>query len=121
MDFYIRKNSTEPLLKISLMENGRCIDHEANDRLENSVITFSMKDKSGVYKIFKKPCGIISKISSSDINHHTYLIYYKWEAEDVDELGTYEATFDIKFYGMDAVVESNLIAPIREKLFINVI
>jgi hypothetical protein len=122
MEFFIRKGSTEPILKMAVVEDGRGFHkNDIQQRLENSVITFSMKDQNGVYKIYKKPCGIIAKENASDINPEVYYIYYKWESEDLDEAGTYEGLFDIKFYGLNGEAESNLIAPIRESLWINVI
>jgi hypothetical protein len=121
MEFFIKKKSTQPILKMAVVEDGRRIGHEFTEMLENSTISFSMKDQNGVYKIYKKACGIISKNNLSEINCQEYYIYYKWEDEDVDETGTYEGEFHIKFYGLSGEVESTLIAPIREKLYINII
>jgi hypothetical protein len=121
MEFFIKKGSTEPILKMAVVEDGRGINHEFMQKLENTVITFSMKDKNDVYKIYRKSCSIISKINESEINPLVYYIYYKWDSEDTDELGTFEGEFAIKFYGLDGEVESTLLAPIREKLIINVI
>jgi hypothetical protein len=121
MEFFIKKNSTEPILKMAVVEDGRTIGHEFNERLQNAVITFSMKDKDGVYKTYRRPCRLISKINTSDINCDTYYIYYKWSTEDIDEAGTYEGEFMIKFFGIDGTQESVLIAPVREKLYINII
>jgi hypothetical protein len=121
MEFWIKKGSTEPILKMAVVEDGRGINHEFMQKLENSVITFSMKDKNDTYKVYRKSCGIISKINESEINPLTYYIYYKWDVEDTDEAGTYEGEFAMKFYGLDGQVESTLLAPIREPLYVNII
>ena len=52
MDFYIRKNSTEPIIKMKVIEDGKNDYNNLHDKLANSSIKFSMRDNNnGVYKI----------------------------------------------------------------------
>ena len=52
MDFYIRKNSTEPIVKMKVIQDGRNDFQNLHDQLANSSIKFSMRDVStGIYKI----------------------------------------------------------------------
>jgi hypothetical protein len=120
-NFYIKKGSTEPLLKMKLVEDGRNDMREFYERLVNATITFSMKDPYGVYKIYKSPCGVVTKKNVSELTSDTYFIYYLWKQEDVDEVGTYEGEFEIRFYSPDAVYLSNLVVPIKEKLSISIL
>lgn len=123
--FYIKTKSIEPVLKMKLVQNGRSeVDtlEELYQRLINATITFSMKNENGVYKIYKKSCGIISKPPISDINNKpTYFIFYAWQSEDVDEPGVYIGEFEVRFFNSDGQFESNLIVPIREPLKINIL
>ena len=52
MDFYIRKNSTEPVIKMKVIEDGKNDYGNLHDKLANSSIKFSMRDyNTGVYNI----------------------------------------------------------------------
>ena len=42
MDFYIRKNSTEPIVKMKVIQDGRNDYQNLHDQLANSSIKFSM-------------------------------------------------------------------------------
>ena len=61
MDFYIRKNSTEPVLKMKVIEDGKNDYGNLHDKLANSSIKFSMRDyNTGVYKILNRSGSIVS-------------------------------------------------------------
>lgn len=53
-NFFIRKNSNLPLLKLKVINDGRADFRKIYDRLENAAITFSMMDEKGNYKVFNK-------------------------------------------------------------------
>ena len=53
-NFFIRKNSNLPILKIKPINDGRSDFRQIYDRLENAAITFSMIDDKGIYKVFNK-------------------------------------------------------------------
>ena len=62
MEFFIRKNSTEPILKMQLVQDGRSDFDSFYQKLVNSAISFSMKDtKNGAFVILNKAAGIVSK------------------------------------------------------------
>ena len=44
MEFFIRQNATYPILKLRLIDDGKNDKSSFNDMLENSSITFEMKN-----------------------------------------------------------------------------
>jgi len=117
MEFFIRKNSLEPILKMQLVRDGRNEFDSFHDKLSNSSIRFSMKNlDTGTYKILNQPGGIVQKTQVSENAPIEYYIYYRWKRKDVKKVGRYQAMFSI--YLHDDCTE--LKVPIRENLFINI-
>ena len=62
MEFYIKKNSTLPLLLMQVVKDGRSDYHSFMNLLEISSIFFSMVDiETGIPKITSRPAGIVNK------------------------------------------------------------
>jgi hypothetical protein len=125
MDFYIKQNSRLPILLLKLTDDVR-IDYKTfNDRLENSAITFSMKDDRGIYKIANKEAGIVKKPELGDpANPDQYYLYYKFTESDTKYVGRFEGEFKVDFFGLPGHETINLggfIAPIKENLYINIL
>ena len=117
MEFFIRKDSIEPILKMQLVLDGRHDFQNFHHQLANSSIYFSMKDvDNGIFKVVNKKAGIVSKTKTSVNAPTEYYIYYQWTASDVKREGRYEGQFMIQFHNTG----SELVAPIREDLFINI-
>ena len=117
MEFFIRKDSLEPILKMQLVQDGRNDFKSFHDKLSNSSIYFSMKDeKTGIPKILNKSGGIVSKNPTQVNAESEYYVYYKWAKKDVKNVGRFEGQFVIYFHDDD----TKLIVPIREDLFINI-
>lgn len=118
MDFYIVKDSTQPKLKVQLVEGGgRYNASEFYEKLQNSNIYFTMSDmETGVKKIGKKPAECELK-EETDFCEEEYLIVYQFNKKDTKKPGTYIGKFIIEF--LDGSGE--LIAPIREELKIHVL
>ena len=117
MEFFIRKNSLEPVLKMQLIQDGRNDFESFYQKLANSAISFSMKNaKNGAYVILNKAAGIVAKTRIDPTSPVEYYIYYRWQPTDVSEVGRYQGQFNI------ALVEDcvDLIVPIREDLYINI-
>ena len=115
MDFFITKNSTLPILTLSLIKDGRFDYHKLKDKLEYASITFSMRDvNTNKLVVANKEANIIV----ANMNQTTeYYIIYKWSANDTKKEGRYEAQFDLTFSDDG----SKLIVPIREKLYVNIL
>ena len=62
MEFFIRKDSLTPVLKMQLVQDGRNDFMDFHEKLANSSIYFSMKDiKTGIPKLINKPASIVAK------------------------------------------------------------
>lgn len=125
--FYIRKNSTLPVLRMELIKDGRYDFHKSliNNALQDSVVTFTMRDtETGILKISNAEAEIV--LMEDTGCEEKYVLQYKWKERDTRKEGIYEGIFEIKFNG--DIVESgveypagNLIEPIQEKLFIYIV
>ena len=115
MDFFIKKNSTLPLLKLQVVKNGRSDYDNFMKTIELSTIFFSMVDiETGVSKISSRPAGFVEKTFIDPNAEPEYYIYYQFTNRDTNRVGRYEGQFMLR--NEDGV----LILPIREKLFINI-
>ena len=91
MEFFIRKNSLEPILKMQVVQDGRNDFNSFHDKLANSSIYFSMKDvKTGIPKILNANANIVAKTPTSVNAPTEYYIYYKWKSRDVNKVGRFE-------------------------------
>jgi hypothetical protein len=115
MNFYIKKNSTLPVIKLEVVKNGRNDYNNFMDMIEVSSIFFSMVDvETGIPKITSRPGGFVEKTSIDPNAEPEYYIYYQFTSKDTNRVGRYEGEFMLR--NSDGV----LILPIREKLNINV-
>jgi len=122
MEFYIRQNATDPILKLKMVDDGRNSNSSYNDLLENSTISFDMYDvKTRNPIILNGICHLSER--QERVNHTVddYCIIYRFTEEGTAEPGRYEGIITISFLDTDLKQTSKLIVPIREKLFINVI
>jgi len=117
MEFYIKKDSVNPILLLDIVNDGRSESYKnLNSILDNSTIRFSMKRESdGIQKIFMNNSHITDKIQKNPDAPKEYYIYYKWDEKDTNQKGRYVGEFSI------LTEEGELIVPIREKLYINIV
>ena len=122
MVFSIRQYSELPTLKMRLYHDGRSDYNRFDELLENSVITFSMKDQAtGIYRIANKEAKIMLK-DPCDINSKKeYYIAYDFTEIDTDRPGIYIGEFKIIFLDSRLQPNGSLIAPINEDLYIHII
>jgi hypothetical protein len=115
MEFFIKKNATLPVLKITVVKDGRSDYNNFMDYIEESSIFFSMIDtETGIPKILTRPAGFVKK-EFMDLNTPVeYYVYYQFTSKDTRKVGRFEGQF--LFRNDDGV----LILPIRDKLFINI-
>lgn len=124
MNFFIRKNSTLPILKMRLIKDGRNDFHKFWEMMENSAITFSMKNtKNGVYKVANVPGTIIKKEDFTSNLEAEYYIAYNFQPEDTNEVGVFTGEFNIIFFdtNQNNLETGNLKVPIQEELYIHVL
>lgn len=116
MEFFIKKNTTLPLLKVELTKDGVNMFTDFMDDLEKATIFFSMNDvATGTKKIVNQRGYITSKEFVDPDTNTEYYIYYKFRPQDTNRVGRYEGEFFISIPDKGV-----LKTPIRETLFINV-
>jgi hypothetical protein len=122
MVFSIRQYSTLPTLKMRLYRDGRNDYNRFEELLENSVITFAMKEeKTGIYKIANKEAKIILKDPCSENSKKEYYIAYDFTSEDTEKPGIYIGEFKINFLDTTLQPNGELIVPIGEQLYIHIL
>lgn len=126
MNFYIRQNSVNPVLRMELIQDGRYDFQKSliNDALQDCSVLFSMKDtETGILKVSNEKASVV--LAKEDGCEEKYILEYKWKPRDTKKEGIYEAWFDIDFhgniyqYGVDFPV-GKMTVPIQDKLFIYV-
>lgn len=124
MNFFIRKKSTLPVLKMQLIRDGRLDFHKFATMLETSTIVFSMVNRdTGIYKISQAPATIMLREAIGDEDPE-YYIAYKFTERDTNEEGVYYGEFKVINSGMCPDDEFNigsLKMPVREELFIHIL
>lgn len=116
-NFFIRKNSNLPVLKVKVVNDGRKDFRKIYDRLENAAITFSMIDDKGNYKVFNKQALLLPVDKEICPEDGEYYLGYSFEDRDTNVAGFFKAEFKIDFLDNGY----SLIVPIREDLFVNVL
>jgi len=115
MEFYIKKNATLPLLKMSVVKDGRSDYNNLMSQIETSSLFFSIVNVDNeIPKIITRPAGFVEIVKDNPDSPDEFYVYYKFVGKDTNKVGRYEGQFLIKND------DGNLIVPIREKLFINV-
>lgn len=118
MEFSINKNSTLPVLKLELIQDGRNDFNKFHEKIQNANIYFSMTDVvTGVKRIAKKLTGIEQVEPVTDCVGDEFYIIYQFTERDTAVGGRYVGQFEIDF--LDGT--GTLLVPIREELFINIL
>ena len=120
-EFYIKKDSLLPILRMELIEDGRHDYNKFHELIQNSNITFTMVNReTGVTKIAKAPAYIKARENGGCVEQ--YVICYDWKKRDTKEEGNYVGEFNIEFGELKNddydYPSGNLRMPIREDLLI---
>lgn len=117
MEFFIRQKSTEPVLKLRLIDDGKNDKSSFNDLLETATITFEMFDvKTGDAQILNAPCYVTTRTKKYNFTTDEYYIVYQFTESDTSVKGRFEGIVTILFTD-----NKKLIVPIKEKLYINIV
>ena len=117
MEYFIKKDSQSPILLMEVVNDGRTDNYKNfQEKLVNATIRFSMKRESdGAQKIFMNNAFITEKYLNNPDTPKEYYIYYKWTTRDTNQEGRFIGEFSI------TTEDGDLITPIREKLYINIV
>ncbi len=99
--FFIKKNSTLPLLKFQLTDRILEKYGVTPDMLEDCAVTFSMYDVNNeVYKIANKAAAlVINEDRISYPEEEKYTLTYKFSVSDTSKSGQFDAEFKVDFLG----------------------
>lgn len=116
MEFTIGQNSTLPLLKLQVVNDGIENYNSMMEFIERSSIFFSMIDTTnGIPKVYTKPAGFVEKLGLTENASPEYYVYYRFNPNETNRSGRYEGQFMFINEG------GTLVLPIREKLYINIV
>lgn len=115
--FFIKKNSTLPILKLKVVNDGRYDYKKIFDRIENAAVTFSMVDEKGFPRVYNQQGLLIPVEKFNCPENEEFYIGYQFKPKDTKKVGCYKAEFKLDFLDDGAT----LITPIREELYINVV
>lgn len=99
--FFIKKDSTYPILKYPLIQKIREEYDITDDMLENVAVTFSMIDTdSGIYRIANNPANIVLNNDRAKFpDEELYTLTYKFKLKDTKRSGVFGGEFVIDFLG----------------------
>ncbi len=122
MEFFIRKDATDPILKLRLIDDGKNDKSSLNELLENADITLDMYDVSDKSPIvLNSTCNITTRTKKFQNTTDEYYIVHRFTESETSSLGRYEGVITIQFLDTDQNPTNKLILPIREKLYINIV
>jgi len=116
MNFYIKKNSTLPVLTVEIMVDEGTKFRTTNDSFSSSTITFSMKDEyTDIYKIIDKEVSVKEKYTTGDSPFKSYFLETQFTSKETKTVGS--------FFGEFKIVNDNgtELLPIRDEIIINIV
>lgn len=99
-EFFIRKGSVNPVLRMELIKDGRYDFKKAmiDNAIQDSVVKFYMKDaETDLLKVAKADADIV--LAQEEGCEEKYILQYKWKERDTKKEGIYEGWFEIDFNG----------------------
>lgn len=121
-EFFIRKGSVNPVLRMELIKDGRYDFKKSmiDNAIQDSVVKFYMKDvETDLLKVAKADADIV--LAQEEGCEEKYILQYKWKERDTKKEGIYEGWFEINFNGnlKEEGVDypsGKMIVPTQEKL-----
>lgn len=102
-NFFIKKDSTLPILKYPLIQQIREKYDITDDMLENVAVTFSMYNiETGIYKIANAPANlVINNDREKYPDDEKYTLTYKFNLNNTKIVGRYYGEFKLDFIKYD--------------------
>lgn len=120
IEFYIKKDSLNPVLGLDLIFDGRNDFRNFYESVQDANVTFTMiNSETNIPKILNAEANI--ELINDESCEEKYAITYHWKKNDTNKCGQYKGYFNIVFNGnitQSGVTypNGNLIMPIREEL-----
>lgn len=98
-NFFIKQNSTYPILKYQLTDKLMTKFNITDEMMENIAVTFSMVSEDGIYVIANKAANIYVKEvnSNEEISESKYILLYKFTEKDTKKSGLFHGEFKLDF------------------------
>jgi hypothetical protein len=107
MEFFIQQNSTLPIIKMDVILDGKTdAGKDFYSILDNATLRFSMVCEEAY---------LTEKYRRNFDSPREYYIYYKWVQKDTNKKGRFVGQFLVQ------LEEGELVSPIAENLYINII
>ena len=121
MEFFIRQGASDPILKMSLIDDGKNDKSSFNYLLENCDITLDMyRIEDGEPEILNSECNITTRNKKYDQTTDEYYIVHRFTESQTSNAGKYEGKITVQFLDTNLNPTTKLILPIKEKLFITI-
>lgn len=115
MEWFIKKNSTLPVLQIEVSKNGRS-DFGLNENISGNTILISVYDDvNNKYVVASKPCYITTSASTVNPSEITYYVNYQFTSRETKN----EGKFLVQFLKQSS--QGTVIIPLSEKISVNVL
>lgn len=122
MEFFIRQNASDPILKLRMVNDGKNDKSSINDLLENADITFDMYTVNDeIPVILNSTCNITTRTKNFQNTTDEYYIVHRFTETQTSKKGKYEGVVTVQFLDTDQNPTTKLILPIKEKLYINIV
>ena len=116
MNFYIKKNSTLPVLTVEVAVDEGTTFRTTNDSFSSSTITFSMKDEdTNLYRIIDKSVTVKEKYTTGDSPLKSYFLETQFTKKETKSIGSFDGEFKI------ISSDGTEILPIKEEIKIFII
>jgi hypothetical protein len=122
MEFFIRQGSSDPILKMRMIDDGKNDKSSFNTLLETGAdITFEMSDvTTGQPMVLGSECLLTNRTKKYKQTTDEYYITYRFTEQQTSEIGRFEGKVNIQFKDVDGDPTTKLILPIKERLYINI-
>jgi len=90
MNFYIKKNSTLPVLTVEVTVDEGTTFRTTNDSFSSSTITFNMKDENtDIYRIIGKTVTVKEKYTTGDSPFKSYFLETQFTSKETIKVGSF--------------------------------
>ena len=116
MEWFIKQNSTLPILQVEISKNGRS-DFNSNQNLAGiNKIYLSLYDpNSKTYRVTSRECYVTSQVSDVNPEDIIYYANYQFTNRETSKIGRFEVELSL----VDTF--NDLILPLSEKLYVNIV
>ena len=117
MEFHIRQGSTDPILKMRMIDDGKNDKSSFNDMLASgATITFEMSDiTTGEPMVLGSECLLTNRTKKYNYTTDEYYITHRFTTGHTENVGRFEGKVTITFDNGNV-----LILPVKEKLYVNI-